>query len=58
MKGREDKGRKEMSVKSWEKLGQMRSPSLGELGLLNILKVEKWVFTHVALVQGTKPYDS
>lgn len=51
MKKREDKGRKKgVSVKSWEKLGQLRSPSPEELGLLNKCRVEKWVFTRVALV--------
>ena len=30
--------RKEVSVKSWEKLSQIRSPSPGDLGLLNIFR--------------------
>lgn len=47
-----------MSVKSWEKLGQVRSPRPEELGLLNILRFEKWVFIRIALVQGMEPYDS
>lgn len=50
--------RKEVSVKSWEKLSQMRSPSPGDLGHLNIFRDEKWVFTGVALVSVTEPYNS
>lgn len=50
--------RKEVSVKSWEKLSQIRSPSHGDLGLLNIFRGEKWLFTRVAVVSVIEPYNS
>lgn len=52
-------GKEKVRVTSWEELGQKRLGSPGGRGvkryLLEYIQVGKWVFSRVALVQGTEP---